>query len=174
MSSQKRVSWALAWLALGLFTSTAAAQIPQQARAPIPTIWTASNESWNNHEITIQPEVVVSVTVQIPTSSNLLKITFSGGDLTFQADGNLNPFAVVGIEVDGVRTAEALDFTSTPSFRHRYVSISTILGNVAAGAHTISVVMYKTASDGHLPYTTTTGNTPNTYKGCLVVENWPK
>ena len=170
---RRRAKWLLVCLVFAATTSPVFSQSPGQGRQPFPQIWTAQNGSWDSREITTEPQVVVSIAIRKAAASSLLKIAFSGGNLSSWAIDDLMPQAVVSIAVDGVTVADALDLTSTPTFQNRYPSVSTVLTGLRAGVHTISVVMSKVTDDGYLTYMTTAGHTPNTYRATLTVEDWP-
>jgi hypothetical protein len=54
--------------------------------------------------------------------------------------------------------------------------MSTIVENVSAGEHTISISVLKTNNPGEggsVTYVTTIGHIPNTYEANLIVEKWP-
>jgi hypothetical protein len=143
-----------------------------------PQIWVASNGTWSNQIVTHTPETVASVVINKQEGASTVKVSFSGGRLSFQADeSNQNAQAVFDICINGQVAAEALNFDSVPGFRNQYPYIMTVPENLQKGPHTISVRVYTTANPGAeggiLTYTTTLGRTPNTYKAQLIVEEWP-
>jgi hypothetical protein len=167
----KKLTVAIMSIFLGLIT-------PCLVFSASPKIWVASNGAWNNHVVTHTPETVASVDIIKQESSSTLKVSFSGGRLSFQTDeGGQNAQAAFDICVNGVVVADALNFDSPPGFRNQYPFLMTVPENLNAGAYTISVRLYTTnnpgAEGGILTYTTTLGNTRNTYKAHLIVEEWP-
>jgi hypothetical protein len=142
-----------------------------------PKIWVAFNGTWGNQVITHTPQTVVSVVINKQEDTSTLKVSFSGGRLSFQADGSaLNAQAVFNICLNDQVVAEALNFDSVPGFRNQYPSIMTVPENLPKGQHTFSVRVYTTnnpGEGGNLTYTTNLGKTPNTYKAQLIVEEWP-
>jgi hypothetical protein len=168
--AMKRFMSGLMAILLGLIT-------PCLVCSAAPKIWVAFNDSWANQTVTQTPQTVASVVINKQEDTSTLKVSFSGGRLSFQADGsNLNAQAEFDICVNGQVVAEALNFDSVPGFRNQYPSIMTVPSNLAKGEHTFSVRVHTTANPGEggiLTYTTTLGRTPNTYKAQLIVEEWP-
>ncbi|MDY6989630.1 MAG: hypothetical protein SWQ30_16415 [Thermodesulfobacteriota bacterium] len=127
------------------------------------------NDTWSDQVVTTTPQTVVELNVDLADEAPILKVTFSGGRLSFTVDGNDKTSQVAfGVSLDDVVVAEYLDFDSAIGFRNAYPMLATVLENVSAGPHTIKVTVYKTPNQGEegiLTYTTT-----NTYKAYLMVE----
>ncbi|MBU4231317.1 MAG: hypothetical protein L6277_13400 [Desulfobacterales bacterium] len=142
-----------------------------------PKIWVAFNGTWGNQVVTHTPQTVASLVINKQEDTSTLKVSFSGGRLSFQADASdLNAQAVFEICIDGQAVAKALNFDSVPGFRNQYPSIMTAPENLPKGQHTFSFNVYTTDNPGEggiLTYATTLGTTPNTYKAQLIVEEWP-
>jgi hypothetical protein len=169
--AMKRVSSGAMAIFFGLIT-------PCLVLSANPKIWVASNGTWSNQAVTHTPQTVASVNIVKQDDSSTLKVSFSGGRLSFQADdSNQNSQAVFDIRINGQVIAEALNFDSVPGFRNQYPYIMTVPENLPKGPYTFSVRVYTTANPGAeggiLTYTTTLGSTPNTYKAQLIVEEWP-
>ena len=132
-------------------------------------ILVGKNDSWSDQVVTTTAQTVIELDVDVQAEAPILKITFSGGRLSFTVDGSDKTSQVAfAVSLDDVVMAEYLDFDSAIGFRNRYPMLSTIFEDVSAGSHTIKVTVYKTANQGEegiLTYTTT-----NTYKAYLMVE----
>jgi hypothetical protein len=168
--SMKKVTVSIMAMFLGLIT-------PCLGLPASPKIWLAFNGSWDNHVVTHTPETVTSVNIVKQENSSILKVSFSGGRLSFQADAGQNAQAAFDICINDVVVANALNFDGPLGFRNQYPFLMTVPENLKSGAYTISVKVYTTANPGLeggiLTYTTTLGRTPNTYKAQLIVEEWP-
>ena len=90
-----------------------------------PKIWVAFNGSWNNQVVTQSPQTVASVVINKQEDASTLKVSFSGGRLSFQADGsNLNAQAVLAICVDGQVIAAGIKLrAASRRFRNQYPAI---------------------------------------------------
>jgi len=132
-------------------------------------ILVGKNDTWSDQVVTTTPQTVVELSVDLENEAPILKVTFSGGRLSFTVDGSDKTSQVaIAVSLDDVVVAEYLDFDSAIGFRNAYPMLATVLENVSAGPHTIKVTVYKTPNQGEegvLTYTTT-----NTYKAYLMVE----
>lgn len=58
---------------------------------PFPRIWFGTNSDWTDHTVTTQPETVIETIINKKSNNSLLKVSFSGGRLSFITDEyNLN------------------------------------------------------------------------------------
>jgi hypothetical protein len=143
-------------------------------------MWTVSNSSWIDKEITVASRKIVGVTISKTSSLSVLKITFSGGRLSFisdKLDSTLNAQVVISIIIDGTVVAEKLDYDCCQGFRNQYPTMSAIVTGITSGEHAVYVAVSKTANPGEggrATYTTTIGHDPNTYKADLVIEEWSR
>ena len=141
-------------------------------------MWIGSNSSWTGQEVTVTRQKVVGIKINKTSSSSMLKVSFSGGRLSFMSDPvdtTLNSQVVFSIIIDGKVVAERLDYDCCQGFRNQYPIMSAIVTGVESGEHTVSVAVSKTDNPGEggsATYTTTIGHKPNTYKASLVVEEW--
>jgi hypothetical protein len=154
--------------------------ISQGQRYSSPRLWTASNGEINTPGIEVTPNAltVSSVTISKRTATSILKVGFSGGNLSFFCDPaniNLTAQVVVAVWVDGQVVAESLNSDSGVAFRNQCPAISTLIKNLKAGRHTISVCISKSSNPGEggsVTYLTNIGHIPNTYTANLTVEEW--
>jgi hypothetical protein len=106
------------------------------------------------------------------SSSSVLKVSFSGGFLSFWLDANGKaPQALIEMTVDGIPQALTVDYSSG-TYRNSYPTLSAVLSGISAGSHVVTVTVSKTANEGYLTYTTETGQTPDTCQAVLTVEEW--
>jgi hypothetical protein len=144
-----------------------------------PQFWANSNSLLSNEPLTTRPITVTQVAIDKKEISSALKITFSGGSLSFGCDPsnvNLNSQAVFEVFLDGQAVAVSLNYDCCTAFRNQYAFVATVLSDIPVGQHTIEVRAYKTANNGeggYVTYTTVEPATPGTYKATLIVEEWP-
>ncbi|MDY6952837.1 MAG: hypothetical protein SWE60_15100 [Thermodesulfobacteriota bacterium] len=139
------------------------------AGAELTYLLAGKNDTWSDQVVTTTAQTVIELDVDLESEAPILKVTFSGGRLSFSVDSSDKTSQVAfAVSLDNVVMAEYLDFDSAIGFRNTYPMLATVLENVSAGPHTIKVTVYKTPNQGEegvLTYTTT-----NTYKAYLVVE----
>ncbi len=146
---------------------------------PAPRFWANANLVLHNAPLETTPITITQVTIDKKQTPSALKITFSGGRLSFSCDPSniqLNSQAVFEVFLDGQAVAVSLNYDCCTAFRNQYAFVATVLKDVPYGQHTVEVKAYKTQNEGEggsVTYTTYEPATPRTYKATLMVEEWP-
>jgi hypothetical protein len=174
MKTRSLVCTIVATIFILVFTTAVWAQVTPRATFALPVMSTGSNSSLYYQEVTTAPQNVINFafTKIAGSSSSVLKLSFSGGFLSFWLDANGKaPQSLIQITLDDIEQAVTVDYISGV-YRNSYPTLSAVVSGVSAGSHVVTVTVSKTADEGYLTYTTDSGLTPDPCQAVLRVEEW--